>query len=105
MKEKVKSILVTLFSVALITLLLSNPGESSYLRELSAQFAKFHDHEKISHDVFRNIGRHHRQNYFLFSTFDYTFQGRSYFYVGVANMVFYAGSKYDRRGNNVYKVI
>ena len=76
-----------------------------FLFALITLYAKFHNNDQISHDVFRNIGKHHRHNYVLFSTFDYSFQGRSYFYFGVANMVFFAGSTYDRRASKVYKVI
>ena len=64
-----------------------------------------HLNDKISHEVFKVIGKSDRQNYLLFSTFAYTYGGKSYHYVGIASQVIFVGAQYDQRKNQVYKVV
>jgi len=96
MMKKIKSILLIFVCLAVISLWMSNPVESIYLERVSMEYSKNHHHAEISNEVLKQIGNSERINYFLFSTYTFEYGEMNFYYIGVANNVYFLGLKYER---------
>ena len=105
MSNKLKSFLVYFLCFLTLILWISNPREASYLRNISVEYAKFHSAQAIPGDVIKKIGSSKRKNYLIFSTYTYQYGNMSFYYLGVANTIFFMGTAYNRIQKNPVKVV
>jgi hypothetical protein len=86
-------------------LFLSNPSESTYLSRVSEDYAQYHQNMDISIEMLEHIGESNRTSYLLFSTYDYKFGNIRVFYIGIANSIYYLGTKTKKRDRTPIKVV
>jgi hypothetical protein len=96
--------LIILF-VFFTILFLSNPSESTYLSRVSNDYAQYHHNMDISIEMLEHIGESNRTTYILFSTYDYKFGNMRVFYIGIANSIYYLGTKTKKRDRTPIKVV
>lgn len=105
MKKDIKILSISIIGILVGILWISNPTETTYLKEISVEYSKYHNDMEISHEVLRNIGKKKRNNYILFSTYSYKFGNLTYFYFGAASRVYSMGYSYEEKNVNPTKII
>lgn len=91
--------------VVLVVLSFSNPTESTYLSRVSDDYKQHHINYDIPAEVLQVVGKSNRSTYLLFSTYDYQFGNIKVFYFGVANHIFYVGTKRKKQEKNPVKIV
>lgn len=100
-----KHLYLFIILIFLSLLFISNPSESTYLSRVSEDYAQFHHNKEITMKILEQIGQSNRTTYLLFSTYDYQFGNVRVFYVGVANSIYYLGSKTKKQDRKPIKVV
>lgn len=75
------------------SLLFSNPNESRYLANIHNYYTSQYFESNLTTETIKSIGEHERVTYLLFSTYTYQLGKRKAYYFGIANNVFFLGSK------------
>lgn len=91
MQKKHFPILLLILIIA--SLLFSNPNESRYLANIHRHYTSQYIESNLSTETIKQIGKHERVTYLLFSTYTYSLGKRKAYYFGIANNVFFLGSK------------
>lgn len=96
---------ILLVVVIAVSLFLSNPTQSTYLSKISYEFTSHHSEYEVPENALRKIGTHKRVSYLLFSTYTHRFGQSKMYYFGIANNVFYLGSRHFYHTASELKVV
>lgn len=87
-----KQIFLGILAVLLVIVIGTNPREKHYLNRISYDYGRFHGGLQLSASDLKSMGTYKKNNYLVFSEFDYKFGSMSVKYVGFAGKIWFVES-------------